>query len=274
MGLPQFYIPGAKSLVDVDATALGFGVTERLPDAIHRGGMCHGPDQGMGFIIALKVDGQPDPKVKVGYFPDRQTWHECDGGKYWIGIDNDNPPTPEDLQRPTSVLGYPTELADGNKWHIPVARSFPSGTTLPESLDLGPDGEVVSTVMPQFVALSLVAEGLYLEFMATQTFEAEWDVLVDLAVDALCVNYFGGKWLFAKALRLFTKSNITQTAFALIDGPLIQEYLLELQDTEKKRASDSSEPLDGQPLTESEPGTNADTQDSATCGSMSESTTE
>lgn len=269
MALPQFYIPGEKSRAAIDARILGFGVENADAGSQFRAGVCDGPDGKTGFILCLTT-GNNDALPKCGYFPDLQTWHECEGGKYWIGIETDRPPTPDELQRPTSVFGYPTELSDGNQWHVPIARSYPTGTTLPESIDLDPDGKPIFVVMPRFQALSLSAEGVYAQFMETQTFEAEtWDVLVNLATDALCVNYFGGKWLFAKAMGLFTKPNVTQILFGLIDGPQIQEYLVQLAD-DKKKAPDSSEPLDGQ--TDTEPTT--PTQDSETCGSTIESTRE
>jgi hypothetical protein len=53
----------------------------------------------------------------------RQEWTEFSG--YWVGVDKDNPPGPDDLVRPDIHLGNSALLSDGNQWMIPLVEFLP-----------------------------------------------------------------------------------------------------------------------------------------------------
>lgn len=88
----------------------------------------------------------------------RLEWHQSVDGAWWLGIDRDNPPTPEWLARPRMIAGMPVRLRDGNMWLIP--RVWPSrlhdesrACGLPLEPMKGQDGAVRYSVQREYAAL-------------------------------------------------------------------------------------------------------------------------
>ncbi|QDU82680.1 hypothetical protein Pla110_44410 [Polystyrenella longa] len=78
-----------------------------------------GPDGGRGtWVYALPPSG--DVPRSTGYNADTQQWVDCGG--YWLGIDVELRPTPEELQKPDVIHGYRYVLGDGLEWECPVVR--------------------------------------------------------------------------------------------------------------------------------------------------------
>ncbi len=158
-----------------------------------------------------------DGSGKTGFYPDMQEWVAVDD--YYVGVDRDTI-TPSDLARPEIVDGHFVRLEDGNEWLIPCARVFPSGTRLPESLILGPDGQLVSEVLPRFAEFSKDADRVYDFFLG------EYDILQgdawNIAVKALNINYRIDKHEVS-LLKLLTTTNITKIMKAIIDYPAVEE---------------------------------------------------
>ena len=73
----------------------------------------------------------------------QQTWAEFKG--YWIGVDNDNPPHPEDLLREEIFLGNSPTFADGNQWIIPTVEFLPHRHGINHGT-----GEHVRRISPRF----------------------------------------------------------------------------------------------------------------------------
>ncbi len=69
-----------------------------------------------------------------GYYPDKQTWNRLacitDVEVYW-GYNNDQKPTPADLQRAECLPGKDLKLSDENSWHVPIAREYASVESIP-----------------------------------------------------------------------------------------------------------------------------------------------
>jgi hypothetical protein len=90
-----------------------------------------GPDGGQGVLVYWDNPSDPDSVPAATVNPAQQEWlpaPEFDGlpaGRYWLGVDKARRPRPSDLRRKKLRDGKEIELADGNKWMIPVARQLP-----------------------------------------------------------------------------------------------------------------------------------------------------
>src|SRR4051812_19358849 len=73
-----------------------------------------GPVAGRGVIVAWRRPGH----AMIGYHPETQTWLPAvprDGlaaGRFWVGLWNDAPLTPQDVARPYPQPGSRVELGD------------------------------------------------------------------------------------------------------------------------------------------------------------------
>ena len=209
-----------------------------------------GPTKKAGAIIVIKSSNPEAKAPQVGYFPEKQDWQESISKKFWLGKEKVNPPKPIDLQRKEIINGHLTRLEDGNEWLVPAARIFPQGTTLPQSLILGPNGELVKEVLPRFAQLGNKAERIWNETKRQigwlkdgETSEPidekeEWDI----AISALAVNYKIGQDEVS-FLRLLTTENMLAILHALIDFPTIMAIIKSQQEAFKKKAQ--SDTLDG-----------------------------
>jgi hypothetical protein len=175
---------------------------------------------GLGGLVYSNDDG------KTGYYPDSQSWSQAE--EIWIGVDRD-PIKPESLLRKEIIGGHSVRLEDGNDWIIPVARAFPSGTRLPEALILGPDGQLISEVLPRFAQFSTDANRVYdaLAGDGEMSVVDAWEI----AVKALGFNYYIGR-REVSLLKLLTTANIIEILKAIIDYPTVMEAL-------KKKAPDA-----------------------------------
>ena len=192
-----------------------------------------GPDGAAGLILATDGEG-----VVADYEPDRQTWteipatlHAHHDGAVYLGLPKDptERPGPAELlrNRNETVDGYPVTLGDGNEWTVPLARVFPAGTRLPESLGIGPDGAVVRAILPKYIAASRDAERIFdcirddygiLPDDVDRPAPIEDDEAFHLAAAALAINYRIGP-VEASALGLLTTNNTSTVLMAFCDMP-------------------------------------------------------
>ncbi len=84
-----------------------------------------GPDGGMGRIAFWDDPMRPDATPTPGYLPERQIWTPAADGRWWLGVENLRPPTPDDLRRPKLHAGVDVVLEGGFAWHIPIAKQLP-----------------------------------------------------------------------------------------------------------------------------------------------------
>lgn len=209
-----------------------------------------GPNKQSGAIIVIKSSNPEAKTPQVGYFPEKQDWQENISKKFWLGKEKENPPKPVDLQRKELVDGHLTKLEDGNDWLIPAARIFPQGTTLPQSLILGPNGELVKEILPRFAQLGKKAERVWSEAKRQlgwlkdgETSEPinekeEWNI----AIEALSINYRLGQDE-CSFLRFLTTANITSILHALIDFPTIMAVIKSQQEAFKKKAQSDTKDI-------------------------------
>ena len=113
---------------------------------------------------------------KVAFRPKQQTWKHVNG--LWVGMLNDDRPTPTDLLRPQMVAGYPVILGDGNQWIVPLVRQYnhdaEHGSRLPHSRDLDENGNwVKGPVLAKYEHLVEL----------TESFFDRWDVALREAIE-------------------------------------------------------------------------------------------
>lgn len=98
-------------------------------------------------------------------------WESFDDGKWYLGWDPENPPTPADLKLPKQSPGDWVRLEDDNEWLIPYA------TELPKAHVLGEDGLWVPEVSARYrqfhdKAVSLM-EDVFRQMDARDLFEGK-----------------------------------------------------------------------------------------------------
>jgi len=213
-----YFIPGVQAVSE--KTLADKGLSDRLV-AFESIQVQKGPGDAPGMLLRSNLSKGVS---RFGYYPDQQTWSQS--GAFWTGIINSEPPQPGELKRDDFINGHPVKLNDGNEWMIPVARAFPTGTNLPCSLSLGPDGELVFDILERYVPFSKHAERLFLEFyggLAGESEEEASERLHDLdwfnhAVEALAVNYRVGAQEVS-LLKLLTTRNVFEVCRAVVDFP-------------------------------------------------------
>jgi len=234
MGVFLYYIPGTP---DVSKPASVFNIMpfgETPLNKFARCG-CKGPDGKNGFVFSHAPDGV---KVITGYYSETQEWVEVMG--IWIGFYKDDPPKPEHLMRPAN------EMISGhnvNGWMVPIARVYPDGTNLPESFVLNDSGEWESEIKAEFLNVSKRCETAW-EIITRQD-DVELpneNFLVDLAVDAIAINYYVSKYEISAA-KLLDSHIMRHVIFALVDW-FTAIKLLKLQNESVKKKTNPKRPID------------------------------
>lgn len=186
----------------------------------------NGPDGKQGCLYAPSDFGGPR---SCRYLKNEQVWVDFD--TFWVGYEIANPPTQKDVVRKEIVDGHKVKLSDGWEVTIPLARRYPFGTELPETLFIGKDKILKRKPLKRFAALSAGAESI-LEKMFINGDGIPYSELWETMLEALCVNYRISA-AEATILELITTANIVTMADALVDGPAIREQME--ADMQKKR---------------------------------------
>ena len=203
-----------------------------------------GPGGRSGTLLT-KVD---EPvQVRLGFFPDRQSWHEQPAGAdCWVGLDKEYPPTPAELAKSARPAGHDVELGDGRVWKVPIIRS-PLGRDNPGRSQLARDftydasGQLNSVRQPAGDALWELS-GIAWDHVFSQAEHptVEMETMVELILGALALNYRLGK-PEQQILRLVNSLNWQDAIRALLDWPLIDELgLVQKKTEEEPPAADSS----------------------------------
>ena len=173
------------------------------------------------------------------YKPNEQTWQESISGKYQVGFYINDRPTPADLIREEQVSGHKVKI-DGCEWLIPLARMFPEGTRLPQTLLMGPEGTVIQKIIPKYAEFAKKAETLWEDMQILLGLAEGEPKLTDaeswlMAGEAFKLNYRIGPDEI-NALELITTQNIFAIFGAIIDLPTIEKVTKELLESQKKNA--------------------------------------
>ena len=187
------------------------------------------PDGKSGCMLYYKTATGKEPLTHQ-YRPSAQTWHQV-GEKVYIGIENDAPPTPEDLRRKNVASGYPVEM-DAGEFVVPVIRRRNGSTELPRSLVWDAAGNLIEPIKPAYQQIwERTAE------VASWIFEGDWkDAYKGKAlghvVDALAINYRVGRFE-QNVLRLVDIGNLFWAMAAMVDARAVDE----MEEAQKKTES-------------------------------------
>lgn len=244
---PVYYLPGHDGRQNLTPEELAeYGLNYAL-DRPTFARVQHGPsDQhdeqpGPPGLVVCHAGGSGLPPR---YKPELQTWRRLPGDKgAWVGIYNDEPPTPRELARDNQLNGYLVTLADGGTWHVPCARRWfePEdgepfvGCVLPQLLDFDADagGWGGGGVKPRYRRLWQLVEA-YTEAVG-EALDAHgddprtevrfaFDQLDELAVGALRVNYRVGPVELA-LLGAYDEESRRAIIDHVLDGPAWRELV-------------------------------------------------
>lgn len=203
-----YFVPGnAQSCTDdlLISAGLDHLIGMKKPSVHSLESPCESP----GCVFQAVAQNAECNDGKTRYIKSEQTWHACDGGRWWIGWYTDDPPVPACFEREVHFLArmhIVPKLADGNTWGFTPALGLPRGFGLR-------DGAMCEVEQDKYRHIYDASARL---FEWTQGEDAEFeDVLADIAV-CLSANYCITKWEVL-ALQLITEENIAITVKAALD---------------------------------------------------------
>jgi len=251
MAQPIYFLPGIQITRDTSAAQRrnvlqAAGLAEVFADVkpeslAFNEVLGSGPGGGSGSIVCYCDNRDMPPRF--GYFPEQQTWHAIDdGAKLWIGLHNDYPATPKDMQRTKAYIGCKMQLADGNVYSIPVIRAPDGETSLPQSQYVE-GGRLIKTLKPAYRrywdATAEVADFIYAgkEILEIRAHE--------LAVDAIGINYrFGPNE--QRLLNLVDSENVEPILMVTVDFERVRE-LIQVQKKSEQLTAEQSNSSTGLP---------------------------
>lgn len=208
-----------------------------------------GPNNLSGSILYYQSPKTDIPRRT--YFKDaEQQWTPVGTGEHvWIGIDTDDPPTPDDMVRRTVYEGYGIDLADGKRWQIPVIRRcHDASTALPTDMVWDSTGKLIEPIKPAYEALWRDTETVSRWFVEDQ--QAPRSDALRHAVKALSINYrFGVNE--QNLLRVIDATNFMAVLMAMVDYPTYQA----IEESQKKMLDATSTPSSTDGLTDETPAT-------------------
>lgn len=191
-----------------------------------------GPGKKPGtLLVPLPADGQPPNRL--GYFPRDQHWEENPGGAdAWLGYNLAEPPTPERLARRKRFPGYDVELADGNRWEIPILRAPGTRSSLPHRFAYDKENGWKLKLDPSYAELWQMAETAWNYYAGDGGIT--WDFFADYATACLGLNYRIGRAELS-LLGLLDTTNRNALIEATLDIPFLQTCF---SDEQKKTAGE------------------------------------
>ena len=116
-----YYLPNVQSIDIEKITSMPIAYAFSRTDSIAKNQVANGPDKQHGTIVC--ATGRM-PAARCKYLPKDQIWLHHAASNYWVGMYKDANIHPSELQRDEMLFGADVELADGNKWMVPVARHW------------------------------------------------------------------------------------------------------------------------------------------------------
>jgi len=208
-----YFFPECHSIPS-GAVLKSMGLESRLKKRGSNNMKVSGPGGKSGIVVAAIGAGVAGPV----YNKDSQTWRECEGGKYWLGFENDDKPTPESLECDQVYCDLLLPLGDGNMWGIPNQK------VLPKWIDVDAVGKRVERpceANADFAARVEKVAAFYYAEKDTIERDFDEDFIWQLAMDALAVNYNISSYEIA-ALKLLTDQFVFNIILTIIDHPAIQ----------------------------------------------------
>ena len=156
-----------------------------------------GPGDQGGVMLYPHPPGDELPEL-LGYDGERQQWvHVAVYGR-WVGWRADEPPRPEDLERPQIRAGYTVRDDHSQVWQVPIAYASPAGAdatygNLPCSFRFDLEtNQPIATLKPEYRTVWERAKRAWTFYNSPAD---EWpedfnqDELIMLCAMALAINY-------------------------------------------------------------------------------------
>jgi len=195
---PLIYIPGQVVRKRETLLAIGLGsMLDSHVSACWNDVFEHGPDGQAGQIVFFDCPHAPHTSSPRGLNLETQEWREaakCGDlarGRYWIGWDKKNPPSPEDLIRSKTVPSESVPLLDGEEWEIAVASFVPHRRGI--DMETGEEIRVPQAQFATYADECKVWEAFFMDFGQTAG-DLVGRVLnlkggFKFCVDSLAINY-------------------------------------------------------------------------------------
>lgn len=123
-----------------------------------------GPD-GTHGTWHFWIDGGR-PVMNLTYCPRIQKWTQI-GQQLWIGVERDNPVTPDGISRLQRYVSMTVMLADKQQWEIPVTAR------LPRTWGVGLDGSFTRQVRPEFRDYCEMSEAVWNDIVLGKSEDGE-----------------------------------------------------------------------------------------------------
>lgn len=207
-----------------------------------------GPGNRAGTIICYQA-ATTDRLRNVNFEPDSQRWTAIgDGSLVWIGTENVEPPTEQELRRQNLYGGYLVHLANGESFQIPTVRRDGGGSSLPTDLTWDAAGKLIEPLKPAYqtywddsaeVASWFFGDAAEGTEFGGQTFSKAR--ALELAIKVLSLNYRYGRGEH-EALRLIDGTNYLTILGASVDLPRVRERLSAGQSQKKTAGTPAGTP--------------------------------
>lgn len=210
-----YFLAGVGTMSAARAHQLGLGYALDGRGVAYVGMTC-GPGGASGVLF-----GRSETPLTN---PERLRWAPCPSRpRLHVGWDPGDPPGPRDLARRKQLQGHAVELADGNRWLVPVARHPGGDSPLPRRLAWSGEGwaqgEVIESRRALWEGACRAWENL------TGDVREDGVMLVsdgaELAVMALSANYRVSQ-AEVSALGLLDTETSAEVLKALVDWPAIE----------------------------------------------------
>lgn len=217
-----YYLPGQPSIVRAELEPLGLGhlLEPGGPGPSVTQALGHGPDGGDGCYFS--VPGRGGRGEAPARDAEKARWSPVEGSRAWIGVLEGARPGPEDLAREGQLAGHLVELADGQRWLVPVARLLNGSTRFPRKLTREGGAWVQSVVRQPFADLFNTALRVWDTLTNTGSANLSLDEASSVAVSALGINYRLAA-PEAVALELLDTDVLVKVLRALVDWPSLEE---------------------------------------------------
>lgn len=131
-----FYFPSERVELDPRKLFAAAGLGDLLDPLDDAPAVCHdlirsGPDGKTGTLCYWMSEEPGRTPMPLAVATEHQTWHAAkprdglEAGRVWFGLTNAMPVRPEDLVRNKPHAGVPLELADKQRWTVPLVRELP-----------------------------------------------------------------------------------------------------------------------------------------------------
>ena len=201
-----YYIPGVQNSFEINEHALSVVGPSIEGCDLHVKNVVEGPgENGSGIIFAAtprhraKDINTAEVIMGLSYCkdPQRQEWVEGKG--FWVGMDKERQPSPDDLTREGRIAGYEYVDDSHRMWVVPVARTLDGGTYFDQRLGFDPKGNVIRSPLRRFESLCAFAQE-HFEGLSAISLDTDFSVVFRderiprVAVEALGCNYHVGPY--------------------------------------------------------------------------------